>query len=94
MYMFKVFPSNRQNLKKKSDLHKIISALPKTAVSNRCVSRGGAKGFRKKYLGTSNFAVFVREIWREEKSVSSGGKLFFRYHHDFETKIEKSLRNF
>ena len=49
----------------------------------------------KNYLGTLNFAVFVREIRRERKSVSSGGNLFsFRDQHDFGTKIEKSLRNF
>ena len=42
--------------------------LPKAVVPNRCVSRGGAKDFRKKYLGTSNFAVFVREIWGEKRT--------------------------
>ena len=35
MYMCKMFPSNRQKLKKRQyDLHKISSALPKAVVSN------------------------------------------------------------
>ena len=50
--------------------------------------------FKKNYLGTSKFAVFVRELRRERKSVSSGADRFFRDYHDFMSKIEKSLTNF
>ena len=46
----------------------------KAVVPHRCV----AKDFGKNYLETSNFAVFVREIRRERKSVSLGGNFFLR----------------
>ena len=46
------------------------------------------KILEKKYLGTSKFAAFLREIQRERKSVSScGNLLFFRDHHDFGRKL-------
>ena len=49
----------------------------------------------KNYLGTSKFAAFLCEIWRERKSMSAcGNLLFFRDHHDFGTKIEISLTDF
>ena len=35
-----------------------------------------AKDFGKNYLGTSNFAAFVRQIRRERKSVNSGRDFF------------------
>ena len=41
----------------------------------------------KNYLGKSNFAVFVREIRRERKNVSSGGNFFFTI------SLEPKLRN-
>ena len=43
----------------------------------------------KNYLG-SNFAVFVREIRRKRKSVSSGGNFFFL---EITMILERKLRN-
>ena len=66
-----------------------FQSFPELQALNQCVM----KDFGKNYLGTLNFVVFVHEIQRKRKSVSSDEDCFFRDHHDFGRKIEKSSEN-